>query len=162
MRPLSNIEIIKKMERLGKPCKCIQYCYMHKFSDLNELLPRTLILYQYQGMGVGHFCCVFKNSEGVNFFDPIGLSVDAGLSSMDDYIKQEFTHDYPYLTKLFYDYGCGEYNEHKLQKIGTNACGYWCFVRMLFEDLTTDEFYDSFRKEENRDEAVEKLYNYYK
>ena len=148
--PLSNIDVQNKVG-----CKFILYENMHKVNNINELLPMTLILYQLAN--VGHFCCVFRNKEGINFFDPLGFKPDDELKLSNDYAPN---HKFTYLIKLLSN--TNEqiiYNEYKLQASGTSTCGHWCTVRMSSINLTCDEFADCFRGVKNRDEIIVKIFN---
>lgn len=147
--PLSCEEIQRKIG-----CKFILYENMHKINDIRELLPFTLILYQLAY--VGHFCCVFENSEGINFFDPLGYAPDDELELSNGYAPK---HDYTYLVKLLSKSDKPIiYNEHKLQSKKTSTCGHWCSVRMLCSELYCDEFANCFKNVPNRDITISRIY----
>lgn len=138
-------------------CKAILYEDMHKINTIDELLPCTLILYQLAH--IGHFCCVFENKEGINFFDPMGKMIDASLKYVK-FNKKDTHHDFTYLIKLFLNSNKKViYNEYAYQKAGTMTCGYWCALRMLFSYLTNEEFHDIFKVLKFKDDKIVKLYN---
>lgn len=141
--PLNNNEILQKIDN----CKFILYENMHKIKSIYELLPKTLILYQIYP-NYGHFCCVFQNDEGINFFDPIGLIVDKELNIIEVKRRHKTYQNYPYLTKLLYNYNDGKkiiYNQYKLQHTGTATCGYFCAIRLYYSNLSNDEFHDAYK-----------------
>jgi len=147
--PLNNEQIQNKVK-----CKFVLYENMHKINTINELLPKTLILYQLAR--VGHFCCVFVNDEGINFFDPLGFKPDTELKLAHGIIPY---HDYSYLVKLFINSGKKiVYNNHKLQASGTSTCGHWCSLRMLYSNLSCDEFANIFKDVNDRDETIAKIF----
>jgi hypothetical protein len=156
-QPLSNEDVQNVLQHYGKPCKFLLYEDIPKIKNINELLPRTLILYQLQE--IGHFCCVFINDEGLNFFDPLGSRPDDQLNL----VRPDFVHsknqDFTYLLYLF-----GKtkkniiWNDTKLQKRKTSTCGHWCTIRMLYENLYDDEFASCFRGIKDKDLTVYKLY----
>ena len=151
--PLNDEQIIKKIG-----CKFILYEDMHKVNNINELLPCTLILYQLAR--VGHFCCVFENSEGINFFDPLGIFVDKELlmTSIDNIHK--LRHDFAYLTQLLLNQNKPViYNQYKLQGHKTSTCGHWCTIRMIFKYIHNDEFKQCFDGVKNRDKLIVRIYN---
>ena len=151
--PLAGEDIQKKIG-----CKFILYEDMHKVKDIRELLPKTLILYQLAR--VGHFCCVFENTEGINFFDPYGTFVDDELKIMCQHEAGQINHDFAYLTQLLLNQPRKIiYNEHKLQGSGSSVCGHWCAIRMIFSKLHNDEFFECFRGIKNKDVVIWKLYN---
>jgi hypothetical protein len=150
--PLSNIQIQKKVR-----CKFILYQDMHKIRNINELLPKTIILYQ--TARVGHWCCVFENSQGINFFDPLGFFIDEMLYRVSYDEATNIHHDYTYLIKLLASQDRPViYNEYRLQKSGTTTCGYWCTVRLIFSDVENDEFYDCFKNIHDKDKLIVKIF----
>jgi hypothetical protein len=153
--PLSGEDIVKKLPN----CKFILYENMHKMHDITDLLPKSLILYELSD--VGHFCCLFDNKEGINVFDSLGYFPDDELQHIDPSRKHKLYHDHAYLDQLLYNCGAKKliYNEYRLQNHHTATCGDWCAIRLLFSDLTNEEFYDCFKRFKNKDEIVAKLYN---
>lgn len=150
VEPLTIGEIVDKIH-----CKSILYEDMANIDSINQLMPQTLILYQLAF--VGHFCCVFINDEGINFFDPIGQIPDDSLK----YVRMDIpNHDFTYLLELLSHSNLPViYNEHRYQKNDSNTCGYWCTIRMIFSYLTNDEFYDIFKPIKLKDNKIVKLYN---
>lgn len=151
--PLSFESIINKIG-----CKGILYENMHLVKNLNELMPRCLILYQLAE--IGHFCCIFENKEGINFFDPLSGIPDSELKlSNKNYVKNLY-HDFPYLGQLLLNSGCDHiiYNEYKLQSKNTSVCGAWCAIRLLCYEMTNNEFWNIFKNIKNRDLIIAKLY----
>ena len=152
-KPLNNEEIQHKV-----CCKFVPYEDMHKIKSIDELLPCTLILYQLAK--VGHFCCVFENSEGINFFDPLGIFVDDELLKTSPDRIHRLHHDFTYLTQLLANQTKPViYNQYKLQAHHTSTCGYWCTIRMIYKDIHNDDFKRCFRGITNRDKLIVKLYD---
>jgi hypothetical protein len=148
--PLSSDEIQKKIG-----CKFILYENMDDVKDINQLLPMTLILYQLAE--IGHFCCVFENEEGINFFDPLGYAPDDELKMAGGYAPD---HDFTYLVQLLENSDKPiVYNEHKLQSHKTSTCGHWCSVRMICRGILCDDFAKCFKNVKDRDETIVKIYN---
>lgn len=150
-KPLSNLDILRKLPN----CKFILYENMKYVKNIEELLPKTLILYQLSPE-CGHFCCIFENDEGINFFDPIGLYPDSELN----YGGSAKNHDFTYLTRLLAQSDKPIiYNEHHLQKMNTNVCGHWCYMRLIFYLISCDDFFGCFKNIKDKDKMVYKLYN---
>jgi len=151
--PLDASEVIDKVPG----CRFIAYENMHLVKSVRELLPRTLILYQLAK--VGHFCCVFNNQEGINFFDPMGMFPDDELTIINPTKAHQTHQDFTYLVKLLSD-GSGGciWNEYKYQTSGTSTCGMWCAIRMIYSDLTNQEFHHVFRNIPNKDMVIANLY----
>lgn len=146
--PLSNVDIVDK---LG--CKFMLYDDIHLIKNIRELLPMTLILYQ--PADIGHFCCVFENKDGINYFDPLGNKPDEPLAwgSISSY------SNYTYLTKLLTKPKQIIYNEKALQGLHTSTCGHWCTIRMLCKSISNDEFNKCFENVGDRDKLIVNLYN---
>lgn len=148
--PLSSDEIQNKVG-----CKFILYEDMKNVKDISELLPMTLILYQLAD--VGHFCCIFENDEGVNFFDPLGYMPDDELKLVREDVQN---HDYTYLLRLLTKVNKRViYNNYKLQSRNTSTCGHWCAVRMITRKMYCDEFAKCFKGCKNRDAVIAYIYN---
>lgn len=157
IEPLSNLDIQK---RTG--CKFIPYEDMYKIKDIRQLLPKTLILYQIAE--IGHFTCLFLDRYGqINYFDPIGLKPDFLIDKFKlKHRKYRSHHDYDYLLYLMYKSKLPIiYNEHAYQpyKKGSNVCGHWCCVRLLYSHLTNQEFYNIFKPIMKQDRKILKFYN---
>jgi hypothetical protein len=140
----------------GLKLKFVPYEKMYTFTNINQLLPRTLILYELNT--VGHFCAIFINDEGINFFDSYGRMIDKYLSNInDDYYKHTLHQDFPYLIKLF-DSSNNRiiYNEYCYQNKNTATCGIWCLIRLIYSSLSNEEFHDYFKNID--DKKIIKLY----
>jgi hypothetical protein len=147
--PIDNETIQNKVGN----CKFVPYCDMHLVKRIEDLLPRTLILYQLSD--IGHFVCIFGNKEGINFFDPLGFCPDDELKFADKSIVNERNLNYAYLLKLLSETNMPvNYNQFKLQKMSTATCGSWCGIRMMCQDMTTNEFAHCFDKVKNKDQAI--------
>jgi hypothetical protein len=153
--PHSSDELIEYARVLGYNIKFILYERMYTIQDINELMPMCLILYQ--TAEVGHFCCIFRNKEGINFFDSYGNNIDHALTKVNDERRHTLHQDYPYLVKLF-DNSKEPiiYNEYKYQGEHSATCGIWCIMRMILSNLTNDEFHAKFKNVD--DKKILKLY----
>jgi hypothetical protein len=151
--PLSAAEIVQKIG-----CAFLPYSRMHQITHIDELLPCSLILYELER--VGHFCCVFENSQGINFFDPMGFKIDSELNLTNPNRIKALKHDYTYLINLLLNQDKPViYNEYKLQKPGTSTCGHWCTIRMIYSNLQCDEFAKCFKPIKSKDSTIVKLYS---
>jgi hypothetical protein len=151
--------VIKFLNNQGVECKFIAYEDMHEIKDIEQLAPRTLILYQLKGLnGIGHFCCFIKNSKGNIFFDSLGGQPDGTLKYMNDETSEELNHDYKYLTELLARGGGVDYNNYHLQAQDKSTCGAWCAMRLLCYELSNDEFAKCFKNIKNKDKALVKVF----
>jgi hypothetical protein len=132
---LSNQEVTSKVPG----CKFYPYDRIHELTSVNQLLPKSLILYELAR--VGHFCCVFENQEGINFFDPLGMYPDNELEMVDPRLVYQKHENFTYLRRLLSMSNKPViYNQYPLQAHHTSTCGMWCCVRMLCSNMTCDQF----------------------
>lgn len=151
--PLNSAEIQDKIGDL----QFIPYEELPEISDVDELLPQSLILYQLAK--TGHFVCVFENSEGINFFDPLGYSPDAELNvPIEPHLRYQKHENFTHMLRLLSQADHVVWNEHRYQMKGTSTCGHWCTIRLLCSKLTNDEFWRVWQRIPNRDRIVALLY----
>lgn len=165
IKALSNEDIIRKLKKYNMKINFIPYHLIKEINDLNKLIP-CIILLEIE-FPVGHWACLFRNQEGINYFDPLG-------NPPDELIKEHFNHprgrqqmnaDYTYLDELLYNNNEFPivYNEQKLQDPPqTQTCGYWCAVRLLCHNILNDDFNEIFMKynANDRQKKIYKFYNY--
>jgi len=129
--------------------KVLTYKQLPQFTDINQLLEpykNFIILYLWDP-SYGHWNCILKHPDRIEFFDPYGGDhniPDKNLDKVNDHVKKITNQDQPYLTKLLYDANMPiEYNNYKFQKLADDikTCGRHCIVRVLFKDLLLDDYY---------------------
>lgn len=94
----------------------------------------------------GHWCCLYLNSKGLNFFDSYGNKPDDQYKFIPNHIAKALNGSLKRLTSMLYNAAHNvpiEYNEYELQdysdkKVAT--CGRWCIVRLLYPEITVDDF----------------------
>lgn len=162
IRPLSNIDIQKKLSAKGLDIQFIPYHILKHYEDINDILP-CILLYELH-YPIGHWVALFRNGEGINYFDSTGEVPDALLET-------NFAHpsgrvkmgaDYTYLNRLLLNSGENIiYNDKPLQTKNTNTCGYWCAVRLLCWGIPQDKFVNEFMHKNGaqRQKIIVQLYN---
>lgn len=141
--------------------KIVVYSDLPKYKSLDELLNpygRVIILYETNGIDNGHYTCLFRNYQGINYFDPYGMEIEQPLDYFGDGVKELTNSDDNYLNKLLYqDKYHIFYNQHRLQELrkGISTCGRWCIVRLLYPDIDEDEFYKIF-KDASKESGISK------
>lgn len=143
---LTNYEID---DILGGETKVLTYKNLPQFSDIDQILEpykNFIMLYMWRP-NYGHWICVLKHPDRIEFFDPYGEpnEPDTELDKVPDDVKEITNQDYPYLSKLIYDSGLPiEYNNYPFQELHEDikTCGRHCVVRVLFKQLLLDEYYD--------------------
>jgi len=142
---LSNFEIDHLLK--GKTY-VLTYKNLPRFHNINELLEpfkNFIMLYMWKP-NYGHWVCVIKHPDRIEFFDPYGEPniPDKELDHVKSNVKIITNQDYPYLTQLLYDSKYPiEYNNYQFQQHADdiNTCGRHCIVRVLFKNLLLDQYY---------------------
>ncbi len=123
-----------------------------RFKTLDKLLGKhkAIILLYMTKPNYGHFCAVFKqNKDTISFFDSYGYKPDDELKFSSKKFRESNNQLLSHLTRLMYESGYNiDYNDHKLQskKNDIATCGRWSGLRVLFRNLTNDEFAKLFNK----------------
>jgi len=164
--PLSNIDIQNKLKKYDINIKFVPYKSLKNINSLEDILP-CILLYQLH-FPIGHWVALFKNDEGINYFDPLGYVPDKLLKSNFSHPegRESMNADYTYLNQLLLEYIDDNklngvvYSNDKLQGSKTNTCGYWCATRLLCGHITNDDFNDEFMKmkQSEREKKIIKLY----
>lgn len=145
---LSNIDI-KRL--LDNKVKIITHDKIKDYNDINDLLKpynKVVILYR-NSYNYGHWTCLFRNKNGINFFDSYGNKPDGILKFLPKNLKKSLEQDHKKLIELLYKSGENVYyNEYPLQEISENinTCGRWCVFRLMLSYMDEYEFYNLFKK----------------
>ena len=159
--PLSDSDVLKLVENKAK---ILVYSDLQKYDTLDEALgphQAAFLLYESQP-DYGHWTCIFRNDDYVEFFDPYGIFPDNELEWIPDNFRKVSGQMYPQLSALLYKSPYDlEYNEHKFQKkgAGVNTCGRWSALRLVFRYLSLKDFAKLF-KHKNADDLVSVLTSY--
>lgn len=74
VKPLSNIEIITKLDKYHVNVQFVPYHHIKMLKSIDQILP-CVLLYEHH-FPIGHFVALFRNIDGVNYFDPTGRIPD--------------------------------------------------------------------------------------
>lgn len=124
-----------------------------KFQSLDQLLGKhkSIILLYLTKANYGHFCVVLKqNKDTISFFDSYGYMPDDELKFAPIHFRKKNNQLKSHLTRLMYESGYNiDYNDHKLQssKNDIATCGRWSGLRILFRNLTNDQFASLFKND---------------
>lgn len=134
---------------LDNRCNLIPYPKLSQYSTIYEALGKyqKLVILYLTNTNIGHWCCVWINENGLNFFDSYGGSPDSQLKLISEHYTKIDGQEYPLLTYLMYKTGLPVYfNEFPLQKLkqNINTCGRWVCIRLKYPDISEDEFYNIF------------------
>ncbi len=172
-KSLSNNDIVNFLADNGLKVNLFTYEDLSKFDNLEQLLKphnHTVILYQTR-MNYGHWCCLWKIGNIIQFFDSYGYCPDDELDfNIPEYVRKNTGEDYPHLTWLLYDYAEKNpnvkvyYNEYQLQQKSPEiaTCGRHVICRLLADKANVKEYKEYIdllcdSTELNPDEVVTKL-----
>jgi len=150
MKLQKEVERSISSDKLADYCGCSFVCYNElKDKNIDTVRLPCIVLYL-NTKSYGHYTCLFKNREGINFFDSYGYSPDKEFEFADKKLNYKGK---PYMCRLLRDFrGTVIYNEVPLQssdkKVAT--CGRWCAVRIRYKELTQDEFVKFVKSLSNR------------
>ena len=92
-----------------------------------------IIFYDHTAGNIGHWCCLTKRGNIIEFFDPYGRNIDSPkymYLGRPQYLKN-------LLRKSKYDV---RYNPFDFQGTGTSTCGRHVVTRILFKDKPLEEY----------------------
>jgi hypothetical protein len=118
-------------------------------------------LYLTEDRNTGHWVCLIKKDNEIEFFDPYGEKPDDQLKWVGAAKRFELDQDRPLLSKLLRESGYKViYNKYPFQKDKNdiNTCGRHCVSRLLFKDLSLPQYAEMIRKSGlSPDEFVSRL-----
>lgn len=114
---------------------------------------RIIILYEF-AEGIGHWCSISFEGSYIRFFDSYGIKPDDQQRLIAKSFRERHWNDMRYLSNLLKH--CPweiDYNEYPLQSTdpGIGTCGKWCAARLIFNEYTTDQFWELFKTENGVD-----------
>ncbi len=142
-QPLSDADLLSKMQ---DKANLVTYPEIADYKTLDELLgPHGVcfILYMWKP-NFGHWCCIIKRGNNVEFFDPYGYFVDFWLEKVPEPYRTESGQLKPELSYLMkespYKLSYNEYDFQDETDEGAASCGRWTILRGLLKDLTLEQF----------------------
>lgn len=136
---------------LGNKVRIITYKELQKCNTIEDVLKpfgKTVIHYSTTDY-YGHWVCVFINKKNgcIYFFDSYGLFPDDERKFVPKTYLKKVYNEVPHIIKLLAQSNrCVRYNHHVYQHKSAETCGRWCIIRLVFDDLDEDEFYNLFKK----------------
>lgn len=145
---LSDKEVLRLVDGRAKIILYPQFAKMNSIEDALQPYGACFILFLSQP-NYGHWCCLFRRGNTLEFFNPYGGYPDDTLEYIPWKFRDISNQNFTYLTKLLIESPYNlEYNEHKFQKMKSDikTCGRHCAVRLMFRDLTLEDYYDMLKK----------------
>jgi len=120
--------------------KIVKYSDLKNYHTINDLLPDATdyrIILTESKPNVGHWCCVLKYKDILEWFDSYGVKPDGEFKYIPKMVRRMLGQDGNVLTKLLVNTKRPNqnvyYNKRRLQsgEDGINTCGRWCLARIL-------------------------------
>ena len=138
---LSNDDINKILD---PPTHILTYPELADYNSIDDVfdeLGRCIILYLTNGPTSGHWTCMWRKGDRINYFDSYGDPPEKPREVVGGAYNQEE----PYLMNLLQNSGCKVYyNTHPYQsdRADVATCGRWCVARLLLKDNSDKRFYE--------------------
>jgi hypothetical protein len=140
------------------------YPYLDDVNSIDDVFDskgRSIMLFLTENENTGHWCCMIKKNNEIHYFDPYGVKPEGEKKWLSKEKLEELDQEKPVLTKLFRKSGCAIFfNDYCFQKEqkGINSCGRHCATRLLYKDLSLEEYYDMIKESGlTPDEFVSKI-----
>lgn len=131
--PISGSDV---KELLGDDIKIITYESLSDITHIDDLFDargRCMLLYLVHSSTSGHWCCLIRNGNDVEFFDPYGGVVDSELKWVPAGLRHELHEDTPVLRTLLASSGvrltCNQF-AFQSPKPEVATCGRHCCLRL--------------------------------
>lgn len=127
--------------------KLFRYPELHHMDSIEDAFDdsgRCMILYLTENMDTGHWVCMIKRENTIEYFDPYGgYKPDSERKWLSQAQLEKLGQDEPTLSRMIKAGGYKvESNPHHFQKEapGVNTCGRHCCVRLLNANLSLPEY----------------------
>ena len=143
-------------------CKYTDLYIYNNIDDVFGHLDKIILLYLTKSETSGHWTCLYRQNNKINFFDSYGLNIDDELNYISPYKKNELHEKYRYLKHLLdksnYEI---EHNIYKLQGEHSQCCGRYVSLRLINNFMDNDEFYNIYfhNKNKSNDNIICELIN---
>lgn len=145
--PLSNDDIV---EACSNKTKVIRYKELIEYKNIDELLHpynNVVILYE-TTPSYGHWICLLKYGNTIEFFDPLGMDIDYILDIINPKFKLLSGQSYPILSNLLcnskYNILTNDVQLQKNQK-DVSTCGRHVIMRINLRKMPLKQYQNIFR-----------------
>jgi hypothetical protein len=140
--PLSDGDI---RQLLGDDIALHVYPDLSNYRQLDEIFDskgRSILLFLTTSANSGHWCCLLRKKDRVEFFDPYGDPPESQLDDLPPSYLERLDQATPYLANLLKTSKVPVYfNTHSFQKLRGDVatCGRHCVVRCLYAPYTLEQ-----------------------
>jgi len=137
---------------LGNNINIIPYATLNDVDNIDNIFDkngRVMILFATTSPNEGHWLCLHKKGDEIEYFDPYGNKVEEDKKWIEKDKLIELGEERPLLLNLLK--GSGKkvfYNSYAFQqdKNNINTCGRHCATRLLFKKYNLDEYLNMIKK----------------
>ncbi len=141
-KPFSGKDILNICDN---KTKIISYPQLYDFNDIDDVFGQhdsVVILYETK-RNYGHWVCLLKHNNKIEFFDPYGLFCDDQLKFISDEFRRKNNEEYPKLSEMLINSPYKlVYNKKQLQKYSDDisSCGRHVSFRIIMGHLSLDDY----------------------
>ena len=142
---LSNDDINTILE---PDTKIFTYPKFNEFQSIDDAFDkegRCVFLFLTENESTGHWLCMFKRPEGIEYFDSYGDKPDAQRSWLSEEKLIQLDEAEPRLTELLraspYKVWYSTF-PYQSDRSDVSTCGRWCVARLLCKELSNLQFYN--------------------
>jgi hypothetical protein len=141
-KPFSGEDILNITDN---QTKIITYPELYNFKTIDDVFKpydSVVILYETKP-NYGHWVCLLKHGNKIEFFDPYGFFIDDQLEFINKKFRKQNNEDFPILSKMLLDSKYKiVYSKAKLQKYSgdISSCGRHVTFRIVMRDLPLNEY----------------------
>ena len=141
-RPTTDIDLLKAVNT-----NIIQHKNLQKYNNIEQILKNNacIIFYDHTSGNIGHWCCLTRRNNLIEFFDSYGRNIDYPkyIHGRKPYLKDLLKNSNYIVT----------YNPYNFQKGGVSTCGRHVVTRILFKHYPLER-YKKMMDNINSDELV--------
>jgi hypothetical protein len=161
--PLSNDDIQEFLNPDTKILTYPQFASMSHIDEAFDALGRCIFLFLTTSPTSGHWLCMFKRGDTIEYFDSYGERPEAQREWLSEEELEELGQDEPYLWNLMRASGYKIFSntvQYQKERGDISTCGRWCLLRLVCKDFTNKQFYQFIKAQmkernlKNMDEVV--------
>lgn len=142
---LTNDDIQKILEPDTNIITYPQFGSMSHIDECFDELGRCVFLFLTQSESSGHWVCMFKKGDSIEYFDSYGEKPEAQRSWVSKEQLAELGESEKYLWNLLKQSGYKVYYNtfpYQKNKDDVNTCGRWVVARLICKDMTNLQFFN--------------------
>jgi hypothetical protein len=142
---LSNTDINDILDPDTKVFSYPKFAEMQSIEEAFDPLGRCVFLFLTENENTGHWLCMFKRDNFIEYFDSYGQKPEAQRGWLTTEELDELGQSEPYLMNLLKRSKYKVYYNtvpYQKDKRDYNTCGRWCVARLICKDMSNQQFYN--------------------